>query len=221
MVAIAIIALDLHFRNVSLANISEHIRLTYGITRTPQAYFYWIKKFTKMAMGVIRSKPIKTGNHWHADEFFVREKGQQKYVWNVLDHDTRKLIVSVLLDGRGEKEALKAIEDAIKRAGKKPAKISTDGLPSYSKALVEYAGEIEHVKNVGIAKKENNNMVESMHSMMRSLARASRGIKSGESFADGFYVYYNYIRPHGSLDNRPPNKQRLGWPNLLGNGSRK
>ncbi len=66
---------------------------------------------------------------------------------------------------------------------------------------------INHVKNVGIRDKTNNNRIENRHSTIRDWERTKRGMKSraAEHF-EALQVYHNYIRPHLSLGNEPPDR---------------
>src|SRR5439155_18905259 len=129
----------------------------------------------------------------------------EKYLWNIMDYDTRNLIASLLADGRGAKEATTAIREAITKAGKKPTELVTDGFPSYSAALANFQTGILHTKNVGISSKENNNRIERLHGTVRDWTKPKRGLKQrGKEDLEGFSAYYNHVRPHLARSNKPP-----------------
>lgn len=52
----------------------------------------------------------------------------------------------------------------------------------------------------------NNNIVERLNGTLRERTKVMRGLESMPSTEDllkGFQVYYNYIRPHQSIDTTP------------------
>src|SRR5437867_9605618 len=93
---------------------------------------------------------LEVGNRWLADKMKVKVSGKEKYLWNVLDYESRKLIASMLATGRGANEASIVIREAVARAGKEPKEFVTDGLASYSAAISDIGMEVKHLKNVGI-----------------------------------------------------------------------
>ncbi|MEM1717658.1 MAG: DDE-type integrase/transposase/recombinase, partial [Candidatus Bathyarchaeia archaeon] len=84
-------------------------------------------------------------------------------LWNVMDYETRTYIASLLTSGRDAGDAIKAIKETIRNAGKIPKTMVTDGLQSYRKAFELLGLPISHISNAGLAKDENNNMVESFY----------------------------------------------------------
>jgi len=65
----------------------------------------------------------------------------------------------------------------------------------------------ELIQNVGINKKINQNIVERLHGTLNDMLRSRRGMsknESTESMLDGWFVYYNFLRPHSSLGGKTP-----------------
>ena len=203
--SLGLIALDLHFKGLSLRNIKDHLWQVYGISKPTSTIRFWIMKLTNLLMKATEGLNVEVGDKWLADEMVVKIKGNVKYLWNIMDYESRKLLASKLSDRRGANEALDVIKEAIKVAGKKPSELVTDGLKSYEKAL-EVMDGIKHRGNVALVDKENNNRLERLHGTIRSWLKTKRGLKSGLNI-DGYAVYYNDIRPHMSVRNL--NKQRL------------
>ncbi len=73
-----------------------------------------------------------------------------------MDYEARTYIVSLLTSDR---DAVKAIKETIRNAGKIPKTMVTDGLQSYRRALEILGLPIEHINNAGLAKDENNNIL--------------------------------------------------------------
>jgi transposase-like protein len=132
-----------------------------------------------------------------------------------LDYETRYQIVSLLVRRRGSNEASKVIDAAVERVGVKPDEFVTDGLSSYRVPLLKR--QIDHIGNVGIAQKENNNRIERFHGTVRSFVRAKRGLKNNASeVLEAHRIYYDLIRPHMSLDGRSPHGLCRGrWISLI------
>ena len=84
-----------------------------------------------------------------------------------------------------------------------------------------------HKDKAGISKthdKGNNNVIESFNNIQRICYNPRRGIKSTKStIAMGFSVWYNYVRPHGSLGGTPAEAAGITihgnnkWITLIGN----
>jgi transposase-like protein len=85
---------------------------------------------------------------------------------------------------------------------------------------------VEHIRNVGIAKEENNNLVERYHGEFREFDKIRRGFKSDatmEEWNEGFRLYHNFIKRHMGLNGLTPSQVaeinlRLGrnrWLELL------
>jgi len=68
---------------------------------------------------------------------------------------------------------------------------------------------IEHLWNVGLQHHPNNNHVERLHGSIRQRERVMRGVKIETTpIVEGRRLYYNFIKPHESLNGRTP-PQRL------------
>ena len=59
----------------------------------------------------------------------------------------------------------------------------------------------EHVRLIGLAKASNNNMVERLHGTIRERNKVMRALKKEQSdILEGLRIYYNFIRPHMTLN---------------------
>jgi transposase-like protein/rubrerythrin len=218
-IAFVIITLDLFYKKLSYREIQDHLYQIYGMHKPVSTIRNWVLKFTKIIIGAVKKLPKQIqSTKWLGDEMVVRVHGKRMYLWNILDYRSRSQIVSILLKGRGEKEATQVIIEALKNnGGNKPKLMLTDGLGSYVGALKEC--DITHISNVGLADKKNNNRIERLHGSIRQFVKAKRGLKVNAAILlEGNSIYYNYIRPHMALGNRPPavvNKKDAKWSGLL------
>lgn len=216
-IAIYTIAVDLFFKKLSLREIQNHLYQIYGIEKGVTTLHSWILKFIKLVKNAIKHIKFKAGNKWSGDEMVIKVNGKKMHLWNIFDHNSRYHIISMLVAGRGAKEAGVAIDDAIKKISKKPKNFTTDGLGSYREPLVKR--NINHIGNVGIANKDaNNNRVERLHNTIRAFVRAKRGMKDkANELFEGHQIYYNSIRPNMALDGKVPHPLSKGnrWISLL------
>lgn len=101
-----------------------------------------------------------------------------------------------------------------------PAVMIADGLASYSQAMRYQLKHSEHIRLAGIRDKVNNSMVEHLHNTLREKYKVLRGYKamqSAEALLMGQRVYYNFVRPHMTLDKTPA--ERAGIKLKLGENS--
>ena len=203
-----LVSFDLFYKKVSLRDIQNHIYQIYKISKPVSTIHSWILKLNKIVLRVVKRLEPRVGEKWLADEMVVKVNGRKEYLWNILDYESRIQIVSLLLTGRGEEEAFRALSEALSKVVKPPREFVSDGLQSYSKALHrldETSKGISHIRNVGLREKKNNNRLESRHSVIRDWSRTKRGMKgrAGEHF-EVANAYYNFIRPHLSLQGESP-----------------
>ena len=205
-----LVAFDLHVKGVSLRDIRNHIWQIYCIHKPVSTLHRWIVNLMRFMQEALGNLKPKVGNKWLGDETVVKVNGQVRYIWNIMDYESRVHIVSVLTQGRGAKEALMIIKKAIQETGKIPGRFITDALPSYSKALKELGdNNIAHVSNVGLKHKKNNNRVERLHGTIKSWVRTQRGMKGRcQEYIDVRRLYYNQIRPHMALQDKTPAKSK-------------
>ncbi|MEM2587216.1 MAG: DDE-type integrase/transposase/recombinase, partial [Candidatus Bathyarchaeia archaeon] len=176
----------------------------------------WVMKITNALKKAFDEVKLEVGDKWLADETVVKVNGEPMYLWNVMDYETRIYIASLLTSGRDAGDAIKAIKEAIKNSGKIPKAMVTDGLQSYRRALELLGLPIEHISNAGLAKDENNNIVERLHGTLKEWVREKRGAREKfEEIIEGYRIYYNYLRPNMRLNEETPAKGGEKWISLI------
>jgi transposase-like protein len=164
---------------------------------------------------------------WHADELFVKVRGGTHkssgygMVWNIMDRETRFLIVSKLTKDRGAIDTTAAFEEALVNAhGMKPDTVFTDSLRHYNIATKTVFPDAKRVQNCGISKRENNNRIERMNGTLRERVKVQRGWKTVKTaLAEGNRIQYNFVKPHMALEGKTPAQEAgidvKGWKALL------
>ena len=217
-------ALDKYYSGMSYKQIAEHLEDFYDVPEPSKHSVHdWIKGYTIMAKrfmdgevgpdgqeGTASGKPIeaKAGDHWVADELFVRVGGQERYLWNVMDKDSRYVLAAHLSAHRNTNDAIAVMEKALAAAEKPPKRITTDGLRSYIDAIrAVFPRGTEHVVSESIRSEVNNNLSERLQGTFRSRTKTQRGLQSirtGQDYVDGYVIDYNFFKRHEALNGGVP-----------------
>ncbi len=143
-----------------------------------------------------------------------------QWLWNVIDRDTRYQLASVISRTKRIEDARRLFNNAKKVSRRNPRYIRTDGLHQYPQVIqneFNVPHETEHIYNVGIANRTNNNPIERRHGTIRERNKTQRGLKKVDTpIIDGERIYYNYIRPNQGLKGRTP-AEKIGIDLNLGN----
>jgi transposase-like protein len=148
---------------------------------------------------------------WRADELYVKIKGNMKYLFAMMDDETRFWIAQEVADTKYTHDARHLFSLAKAVAGKRPKLLITDGLPAYHQAYMkEYqtnsiATTTHHIRKITLTGEQNNNKMERLNGEIRMIERPKRGLKREDTpILTGYQIYHNYIRPHEALDGRTP-----------------
>jgi transposase-like protein len=97
---------------------------------------------------------------------------------------------------------------AKKQAKRDPLVIFSDGLDSYRGEYKPSGKEPPmHIANVGVRSHMGNHRVERLHNSMREREKVMRHLKkahSADKVFKGYRAYYNFVRPHMTLDGHTP-----------------
>lgn len=174
---------------------------------------------------------LKARAVWHIDEMKVKNGGKWSWLWNVMDEETRFMLVSTISKTRNISDARRVFQKAKQTAKSDPKFVVSDGLPAYIKAFKKEfftlrKPRIQHIRKPRFIDHTNNNIVERLNGTVREREKVMRGMKgdmTAEEIVNGFRNYYNFIRPHMSLDGQTPAEAsgldlQLGenkWLNLI------
>jgi len=212
--ALALIAADLYFKGLSIRDIKNHIWQVYGVDKPVATIYRWVTRIAKALKWAFEGTKFEVGDKWLADETVVKINGEAKYLWSIMDSETRMYIISLITSGRDAEAAKAAIESAIKNAGKLPKALVTDGLKSYSKALDLLGLQINNISNAGLTKSINNNAIERLHGTIKDWVKRKRDLKDGfKEFIDAYRAYYNLLRPSMALGKKTNKREK--WLTIL------
>jgi len=203
-------AMQLYFTGESLRNVQKFLRLQ-GVQVSHVAVYKWIGKYTALMEKYLDKITPQVSDTWRADELYVKIKGDMKYVFAMMDDETRFWIAQEVANTKDTHDARHLFQMARERAGKRPQILITDGLRSYRDAwLKEYSTKklddsTVHIRQITLAGQHNNNKMERMNGEIRDRERVVRGVKSEDSpLLKGLQIYHNFIRPHEGLEGKTP-----------------
>ena len=204
-------ALQLYFSGESLRNTQRFLRLQGVNVSSPQTIHNWITKYVGLMERYLDQIRPNLSGTWRADELWVKVKGDMKYLFAMMDDQTRFWIAQEVADTKENHDARNLFHKSAEVAGKRPSLLITDGLGSYDIAFrKEYTTHTTstnpiHVKEIRLAGKVHNNKMERMNGEVRDREKVMRGLKRTDSpILKGYQLYHNFIRPHEGLDGDTP-----------------
>lgn len=227
-------AMQLYFTGESLRGVQKFLRLQ-GVNVSHVTIYAWIKKYTNLMNTHLEKIIPQVGDAWRADEIWVKVKGDLKYVFALMDDETRFWIAQEVADSKEKHDASTLFRKGKEVTGTKPKVLITDGLQSYHDAYQKEFWETDrtkrtlHIRHIHLRGDKNNNKMERLNGEIRDREKVVRGLKKKDSpLLKGYQLYHNYVRPHMALDGDTP-ADRAGieiqgdnkWITLIQNASKK
>jgi len=203
-------AMQLYFSGESLRNTARSLRLL-GVQVSHKTVFYWIKRYTALMEKYLDKITPQVSDTWRADELFLKVKGNMKYLYALMDDQTRFWIAQEVADTKYTADLRPLFQKGKKIAEKKPKTLITDGAPNFHEAYLQefYTKRLEtrteHIQEIRMAGKVHNNKMERMNGELRDRERVMRTLeKSDTPILTGMQIFHNYVRPHMALDGQTP-----------------
>jgi transposase-like protein len=92
-------ALQLHFTGESLRNVQKFLRLQ-GVTVNHNTIYRWIKKYVGLMEKYLEQITPNVSDVWRTDELYLKVKGNMKYLYALMDDETRFLIAKQVSDSK-------------------------------------------------------------------------------------------------------------------------
>jgi transposase-like protein len=227
-------AMQLYFSGESLRNTQKSLKLL-GVEVSHKTVFMWIKKYVGLMQTYVEKIVPNVSDTWRADELYVKIKGDMKYLFALMDDQTRFWIAQEVAETKYKHDARELFQLGVKATGKKPMILITDGLPAYHDAYKkefwthEKATRTEHIRHITIRGDHNNNKMERLNGEIRDREKTMRGLKTKDTaILTGYQLFHNYIRPHEGLDGKTPSEAcgitiegQDKWKTLIQNASKK
>jgi len=202
-------ALQLYFSGESLRATQRSIRLL-GVEVSHQTVHNWIAKYVGLMERYLDRITPQVSDTWRADELWVNIKGNMKFVFAIMDDETRFWIAQEVADTKFTHDCRNVFRLGKERAGKVPKTMITDGLHAYIKAFnKEYrtprGDSPVHVREIRFTGRIHNNKMERMNGEIRDREKTMRALKTKDTpILKGLQIYHNFVRPHQALDGKTP-----------------
>lgn len=192
----------------------------------------WIKRYTNLMKEYLDTITPQVGDTWRADEVYVKIKGDKRYMFAMMDDETRFWIAQEVADSKFKHDARNLLRMGKELMQAVPRVFVTDGLPAYHDAFQKEYGGVRkgspiHIRHISLKGDHNNNKMERLNGEFRDREKVMRGVKKVDSpIFDGTQIYHNYVRPHMALDGKTPAeacgievKGQDKWKTLIQNAS--
>ena len=221
-------ALDLYFEGLSVRKVQRQIKKIFGVKASQVAIHNWITKYSRLVKEFLTQFKFELGDTWHCDETAIKVKGEQRWFWEIIDEETRFMVACLLSESRGVNETKELFRRASEIIKRKPKEIITDGLHAYRKGFnkhfYDHHRSCKLIQRAGIRGIRCNNLVERLHGTLKDRLKPARGMDEDsktEAILDGWWVHYNFVRPHSTLGGKTPAEvagfplEVEGWKDLI------
>ncbi|MGA2239020.1 MAG: DDE-type integrase/transposase/recombinase [Candidatus Bathyarchaeia archaeon] len=202
-------AMQLYFTGESLRSVQKFLRLQ-GVNVSHVCVYKWIGKYVKLMEGYLDQIRPQVSDKWRTDELYLKVKGNRKYLFAMLDDETRFWIAQQITDNKGTSDVRPMFRAAKERAGKTPAILISDGAHNFHLAYnreywTHFKPRTEHIRDVHFAGHPHNNKMERFNGELRDREKTMRSLKTSETqILKGMQIHHNFIRAHEGLDGRTP-----------------
>jgi putative transposase len=203
-------AMQLYFSGESLRNTAKSLRLI-GVEVTHKTVLKWVQKYVRLMEKYLDKITPQVCDTWRADELFLKVKGDMKYLYALMDNETRFWIAQEVADTKYSADIRPLFKQAKAIAHKNPRTLITDGAPNFHEAFMdEYwtqkvANRPEHIRDITLDGKRHNNKMERMNGELRDRERCMRTLEKPDTpILAGMQIYHNYVRPHMGLKGKTP-----------------
>jgi transposase-like protein len=225
-------AMQLYFTGESLRNVQKFLRLQ-GVNVSHVCIYKWIGKYVKLMQGYLDKIIPQVSDKWRADELILKVKGNMKYLFAMMDDETRFWIAQQVADKKGVSDVRPLFREAKEIAGKKPKFLITDGAWNFKEANIKeywtrYGNDrTEHVRDVRFHGEPHNNKMDRLNGEVRDREKVMRSLKTPETpILKRYQIFHNFVREHTALDGDTP-AERAGikvegknkWLTIIQNAS--
>ncbi len=202
-------AMQLYFSGESLRKTKDSLKLI-GVEVSHQTVHEWIEKYMNLMKRYVDKLKPNVGSTWRADEIWIKFSGDMKYLFALMDDETRYWIAQEVADTKFMHDAQGLLHEGKEIVGRRPNIFITDGLQSYKEAFnKEYFTlknpRSKHISAIKLAGDMNNNKQERLNGEIRDREKVMRGLKKKDTpILKGYQIYHNFIKGHQGLKGKTP-----------------
>jgi transposase-like protein len=201
-------AMQLYFSGESLRSTMRSLKFI-GVQVSYVTVYNWIGKYCTLMESYAEKIQPQVSDHWRADEMYVKIKKDLKYVFALMDDETRYRIAQEVAHTKLDHDATSLFHKGKVIAGKVPLTLTTDGLGSYANAYDKEfknpSRKTAHIREIALEGEVHNNKMERHNGEFRDRMKVMRSFKSMETpILTGQQIFHNFIRPHTALEGKTP-----------------
>ena len=220
-------AMQLYFTGESLRNVQKFLKLQ-GIKVSHVSVLKWITKYTTLMTKYVEKIKPNVSDTWRADEMYIKVAGNMKYLYAMMDDETRFWIAQEVAESKFKHDSREIFYKARWLMQKQPKTFITDGLPTYKTNAKRIFPQAKHIRHITLKGEPHNNKMERMNGEIRDREKTMRGLKKTDTqILKGYQIYHNYVRPHEALDGKTPAEAcgivvegQNKWKTLIENASK-
>lgn len=201
-------AMGMYYGGMPLDAIQQQFKQDYALDMSESNYWNWIERFTKEAIRQTKHFKPNVGDHWVADETYMKLKKRNVYFWDIIDADTRYLLATHVSFTRSGKDAKRLMDLAQERAGKSPRTIVTDKLAAYIMAIDDtFGGEAKHRQGSPFDLANSTSLIERFHRTLEQRTKVFQKFQDIDNIrllTDGWLINYNFFKQNEGCGNIPP-----------------
>ncbi|HZA70975.1 MAG TPA: DDE-type integrase/transposase/recombinase [Nitrososphaeraceae archaeon] len=199
------------------------------------AVYKWINKYVSLMETYLDTIKPNVSNVWITDELYLKVKGNNKFLFALMDDETRFWIAQQIADKKYSSDIRMMFRKGIEITGKKPTILISDGANNFHQAYKkeywtrEKANRTRHIRHVRFQGDVHNNKMERLNNEIRDFEKTRRNVKKADTkILKGYEIYHNYVREHQALDGKTPAekcgieiKGKNKWITLIQNSTKK
>lgn len=200
-------AVDLVFSGLSTRKTAASL-CKMGVKVSHVTVLNWAAQYAELMERHFDAITPHVGELWRTDEVYTKIWGERKYMFVMLDAETRFWLARQVAEHKGTDDVKPLFRKAKQIAGKVPSVLTSDGAANFAEAhRDEYAPknflwkDSIHQSHIHMSGDMNNNQMESFNgNTYRMREEAARGLKRDDSaILAGLQLYHNFVRPHLGL----------------------
>jgi putative transposase len=197
-------AMQLYFTGESLRNVMGFLELQ-GVKISHMSVYRWINRYASLMKEYLDKIKPDVGDVWRSDELYLKVKGDIKYLFALMDDETRFWIAQQVASNKNTSDIRPLFRKGIEVIGRRPETLITDGAPNFHDAyLKEFYTlknpRIQHIQHIRLQGDRNNNKMERMNGEVRDREKVMRGLKRQDTpIIEGYKIFHNYVRPHETI----------------------
>lgn len=198
-------ALQLYFGGESLRRTREFLELQ-GIKICHKTVYNWIQRYVELMQSYVEHIKPNVSDAWRTDELHLKIKGNKRWLFSVLDDESRFWIAEQVANHKGVSDIRPLFKEAKSVAGKEPSKIISDGAQNFAVCIDLELPNTKHIADIRMDGSVHNNKMEAMNGQtIKQREKTMRSLKKVDSpILRGLQIYHNFVRPHQALNGSTP-----------------